>query len=38
MTFDIPGVFMQVDIDELIHMWLEGPMAELLMSINPEKY
>ena len=30
MTIDIPGAFMQVDIDELIHVRLEGPMAELL--------
>ena len=31
MTIDIPGAFMQVDIDKLIHVQLEGPMAELLM-------
>lgn len=30
MTIDIPGAFMHVDIDELIHVRLEGPMAELL--------
>ena len=30
MTIDIPGAFMHMDIDELIHVWLEGPMAELL--------
>jgi hypothetical protein len=38
MTIDIPGAFMHVDIDELIHVRLEGPMAELLMRVNPTKY
>ena len=31
---DIPGAFMQADMDELVHMRLEGKMAELLMQIN----
>jgi hypothetical protein len=30
MTIDIPGAFMQVNIDELVHVRLKGPMAELL--------
>jgi hypothetical protein len=38
MTVDIPGAFMHVDIDELIHVRLEGPMAELLMRVDPAKY
>ena len=38
MTIDIPGAFMQVDIDELIHIRLEGPMAELLARVDPSKY
>jgi Reverse transcriptase (RNA-dependent DNA polymerase) len=38
MTIDIPGAFMHVDIDELIHVHLEGPMAELLARVNPKKY
>ena len=38
MTIDIPGTFMQVDIDELIHVRLEGPMAELLTQVDPLKY
>jgi hypothetical protein len=38
MTIDIPGAFMHVDIDELIHVRLEGPMAELLARVDPEKY
>jgi hypothetical protein len=38
MTIDIPGAFMHADIDELIHIRLEGPMAELLTRVDPEKY
>ena len=38
MTIDIPGTFMQVNIDELIHVQLEGPMAELLTRVDPAKY
>jgi hypothetical protein len=38
MTIDIPGAFMHVDIDELIHVRLEGPMAELLTRVDPAKY
>jgi hypothetical protein len=38
MTIDIPGAFMHADIDELIHICLERPMAELLTRVDPEKY
>ena len=38
MTIDIPGAFMQVDINALIHVRLEGPMAELLTRVDPSKY
>jgi Reverse transcriptase (RNA-dependent DNA polymerase) len=38
MTIDIPGAFMHVDIDELIHVRLEGQMAKLLARVDPEKY
>jgi hypothetical protein len=38
MTINIPGAFMHVDIDELIHVHLEGPMAVLLARVDPEKY
>jgi hypothetical protein len=38
MTINIPGAFMHVDIDELIHVRLEGPMAELLTRVDPDKY
>ena len=37
-TVDIPGAFMHADIDELIHIRLEGPMAELLGRVDPDKY
>jgi hypothetical protein len=38
MTVDIPGAFMQSDMDELVHVKLEGPMAELLAKVDPGKY
>jgi hypothetical protein len=38
MTIDTPGAFMHTNIDELIHIWLEGPMAELLTQVDPDKY
>jgi Reverse transcriptase (RNA-dependent DNA polymerase) len=37
-TVDLPGAFMQADMDELVHMKLEGTMAELLVKINPKMY
>jgi hypothetical protein len=37
-TVDIPGAFMQADMDELVHMWLEGVMAELLVKLDPKLY
>jgi hypothetical protein len=41
VTADIPGAFMQADMDEVIHMKLEGPLAKLLTRVDPllyEKY
>jgi hypothetical protein len=38
VTVDIPGAFMQSDIDELVHMRLSGPMAELLVRVDPAKH
>jgi hypothetical protein len=35
MTIDIPRAFMHANIDELIHMQLEGPMTELLTRVDP---
>jgi hypothetical protein len=37
-TCDIPGAFMQADIDEVIHVKLEGPLATLLTKVDPELY
>eukprot|EP00978_Attheya_sp_CCMP212_P031313 scaffold117901_cov29-Attheya_sp.AAC.1 len=35
---DIPGAFMQVDMDKLVHMKLEGKMAEIMVRIDPTLY
>jgi hypothetical protein len=37
-TVVLPGAFMQADMDELVHLKLEGTMAELLVKINPKMY
>ena len=37
-TIDIPGAFMQADMEDIVHMKLEGTMAELLVKIDPELY
>jgi hypothetical protein len=37
-TVNIPGAFMHSDMDELVHMKLDGSMAELLVRVNPDKY
>jgi hypothetical protein len=37
-TCDIPGAFMQADMDEHIHVRLSGPLATMLMSVDPAKY
>ena len=34
-TLDIPGAFMQADIDELIHVKLVGELADLLCKVDP---
>jgi hypothetical protein len=38
ITCDIPGAFMQADIDELIHVKFEGEIAELLVKVDPKLY
>jgi hypothetical protein len=38
VTIDIPGAFMQCDINELIFVKLEGTMALLLVKMDPIKY
>jgi hypothetical protein len=38
MTCDVPGAFMQVDVDEIVHVRLVGPLAELLTKVDPDLY
>ena len=38
VTTDIPGAFLQTDMDELIHVRLEGPLATLLAKVDPKLY
>jgi Reverse transcriptase (RNA-dependent DNA polymerase) len=35
---DIPNAFMQVDMDDTVHVKLKGKMAELLVKIDPKLY
>ena len=37
-TTDIPGAFMQADMDEIVNMKIEGKMAQLMKKIDPKKY
>ena len=37
-TIDIPGAFMQADMDDVMHMKLEGKMVELLVKVDPKLY
>jgi hypothetical protein len=37
-VLDIPGAFMQADMDELVHVRFTGKMVELLMEIDPSMY
>ena len=34
-TCDVPGAFLQADIDEQIHVHLDGELAELLVKVDP---
>jgi hypothetical protein len=38
VTLDIPGAFMQADMDEVLYMKLEGPLAHLLTKVDPKRY
>jgi hypothetical protein len=38
LTSDIPGAFMQTDVDEVMHVRLEGPLASLLAKVDPNLY
>jgi hypothetical protein len=35
---DIPGAFMQADMDELVHMHLKGTMVDLVVRLLPDSY
>ena len=35
---DVPGDFMQADMDELVHVRFAGKMVDLLLEIDPEMY
>jgi hypothetical protein len=37
-TVNIPGAFMQANMDTLVHIRLEGTMAELLVKLDPKLY
>ena len=37
-TCDIPGAFMQADMDDVVHMKLEGKMVELLVKVDAKLY
>jgi Reverse transcriptase (RNA-dependent DNA polymerase) len=38
VTCDVPGAFLQTDMDELVHIRFDGTMAEALASIDPSVY
>jgi hypothetical protein len=37
-VIDIPGAFMQADMDELVHVRITGKMLDILLEIDPEMY
>jgi hypothetical protein len=37
-TADIPGAFMQADMDEVVHIHIEGTMAKILLEIDKKHY
>jgi hypothetical protein len=37
-TADIPGAFMQADMNAVVHVQLTGPLAMMLARVNPTKY
>jgi hypothetical protein len=37
-TADIPGAFMQTNMDQTVYMQIDGMMADLLVKINPSLY
>jgi len=37
-VFDVPGAFMQADMDELVHVQFTGKMVELILEIDWKMY
>jgi hypothetical protein len=37
-TADIPGVFMQTNMDQTVYMQIGWVMADLLIKIDPDRY
>jgi hypothetical protein len=37
-TCDIPGAFLHAEMDEVVHMRIDGPLARLLVNIDPKLY
>jgi hypothetical protein len=37
-VIDVPGAFMQADMDELLHVCFTGKMVDLLLEIDLEMY
>ena len=38
VVLDVPGAFMQVDMDELVHVWFEGERVDKLLEIDQDLY
>jgi hypothetical protein len=38
VTVDIPGAFMQADIDEVVHVRFEGEISKILVRMDPKLY
>ena len=38
VIIDVPGVFMQADMDELVHVHFTGKMVDFLMEVNHDMY
>ena len=38
ISVDVPGAFMHCDMNELIHVKLEGVMARMMVRINLQRY
>ena len=37
-TVDIPGAFLQANMDEIVHMKITGTMVDILVNLQPDKY